>query len=97
LIKERVPRVPVELIFNIDECNFGDWEDRKAKPVLIPRNVKSATVRYPVERRIQHQTLICCIATAAVHIVVSLSPQNSQCDYSLKQKCEIVSILKSRL
>jgi hypothetical protein len=64
LIKKWVPLVPAELIFNIDECGFSNWEERNAKPVLIPCKVKNATLHYPVDRRIRHQILICCITAA---------------------------------
>jgi hypothetical protein len=64
IIKEWIPLVPAELIFNIDECGFSDWEERKAKPVLIPSRVRNATLHYPIDRRIRHQTLICCITAA---------------------------------
>jgi hypothetical protein len=59
-----VPLVPAELIFNIDECSFSDWEERKPKPVLIPCRVNNVTLHYPVDRRIRHQTLICCVTAA---------------------------------
>jgi hypothetical protein len=54
LMKERRPLVPGELIFNINECGFRNWEERKPKPVLIPRKVENATLHYPPDRRIQH-------------------------------------------
>jgi polysaccharide pyruvyl transferase WcaK-like protein len=36
LIKELVTLVPTELLFNVDESGFSDWEERKPKCVLIP-------------------------------------------------------------
>jgi hypothetical protein len=33
LIKEWVPLIPAELIFNSDECSLSDWEERKPRPV----------------------------------------------------------------
>jgi hypothetical protein len=53
--------VPNELIFNIDDCGFSDWEERKAKLVLISSRVRNASLHDRVDRRIRHQTLICCI------------------------------------
>jgi hypothetical protein len=35
LIQEYVPLVPTELLFNIDESGFSDWEERKPKGVPI--------------------------------------------------------------
>jgi hypothetical protein len=64
IIKEYVPLVPTELIFNINECGFSDWEERRPKPVLIPAEFEGSVLHYPVNRAIIHQSLICCITTA---------------------------------
>jgi hypothetical protein len=45
-----MPLGPTELIFNIDECGFSDWEERKRKPVLIPSSAQGIALRYPVNR-----------------------------------------------
>jgi hypothetical protein len=36
LVKELVPLVLTELLFNIDESGFSDWEERKPNGVPIP-------------------------------------------------------------
>jgi hypothetical protein len=64
LIKEWVPIVPAELIFNIDECGFRDWEERKKKTPLIPQMAKNRTLHYPVDRGIRHQTQVACVTAA---------------------------------
>jgi hypothetical protein len=64
-IKELVPLVPTELLFNIDESGLSDWEERKLKCVLIPTEARETTLHYPASRKIRHQTLVCCV-TAAV-------------------------------
>jgi hypothetical protein len=61
LIKEYVP---IELMFNIDESGFSDWEERKPNGVLIPARLRESTLYYFVNRSIRHQTLICCISAA---------------------------------
>jgi hypothetical protein len=71
LIQEWMPLVPAELMFNIDEYRFSDWEERKPKLVLTSCNVKNTILPYPIHRRIRHQTLICCI-TAAGHVYCPL-------------------------
>jgi hypothetical protein len=71
LIKERFPRVPAELLFNIDECSFNDREERKAKLVLIPSKIRNTRFHHHVDRQIRHQTLTCCI-TAAGEVYCSL-------------------------
>jgi hypothetical protein len=56
--------VPAELIFDIDECGFNDWEERKAKTVLIPARVRNKSLHHPVDCQIRYQTLICWITSA---------------------------------
>jgi hypothetical protein len=55
---------PTELLFNIDENGFSDWEERKPKCVLIPSKARETTLLYPASRKIRHQTLICCVTAA---------------------------------
>jgi hypothetical protein len=62
LIKEYVPLVPAELIFNLDETGLSDWEERKTKPVIIPSHASSSTLHYPTDRAIRHHTLLCCVS-----------------------------------
>jgi hypothetical protein len=81
LIKEWVPLVPAELIFNIDECGFSDWEERKKKAVLIPQRATNTSLHYPVDRKIRHQTLICCITAAGdayCPLLVSADPHMTE-------------------
>jgi hypothetical protein len=65
LIKELVPFVPTELLFNSDESGFSDWEERKPKCLLIPTEARETILHYSASRKIRHQTLACCV-TAAV-------------------------------
>jgi hypothetical protein len=64
LIKELVPFFPTELLFNIDESGFSNWEERKPKCVLIPTEARETTLHYPASRKIRHQTLFCCVMAA---------------------------------
>jgi hypothetical protein len=64
LIKEYVPLVPTELLFNIDESGFSDWEEHKPKCILIPTEARKTTLHYPANRKIRHQTLVCCVTAA---------------------------------
>jgi hypothetical protein len=81
LIKESVPLVPTELIFNIDECGFSDWEERGPKPVLIPAEFERSVLHYPVNRAIRYQSLIYCITAAGdayCPLLVSTKPSITQ-------------------
>jgi hypothetical protein len=81
LIKGYVPLVPTELIFNIDECGFSDWEERRPKPVLIPAEFERSVLHYYVNCVIRHQSLICCITAAGdayLPLLVSTEPSITQ-------------------
>jgi hypothetical protein len=64
LIKEYVPLVPTELLFNFDGSGFSDWKERKPKCVLIPTEAREMTLHYPASLKIRHQTLVCCVTAA---------------------------------
>jgi hypothetical protein len=64
LIKEYGPLVPTELLFNIDESGFSDWEERKPQCALIPTEARETTLHYSASRKIRHQTLVCCVTAA---------------------------------
>jgi hypothetical protein len=56
--------VPTELLFNIDESRFSDWEEHKPKCLLIATEARETTLHYPASRKIRHQTLVCCVTAA---------------------------------
>jgi hypothetical protein len=64
LIKEYTPLVPTELIVNLDDYSFSDWEERRQKAVLTPAEFQRPVHYYPVNRAIRHQSLICCVTAA---------------------------------
>jgi hypothetical protein len=64
IIKNWIPLVPAELIYNLDESGLSDWEDAKPKPVLVPVDLGDSMIHYPVNRQIRHQTLLCCISAS---------------------------------
>jgi hypothetical protein len=55
---------PQELLFNINESVFSDWEERKPKCVPIPPEARETTLHYSASRKIRHHTLVCCVAAA---------------------------------
>jgi hypothetical protein len=70
-----------EPIFNIDECGFSEWEDRKKKSVLIPQSAQNDTPHDPVGGEIRHQTPICYITTTGTThcpLLISGNPHVTQ-------------------
>jgi hypothetical protein len=56
--------VPAELICKINQCGFGDREERTKNVVLLAQSASNATLHDPVDCTIRHQALICCITAA---------------------------------
>jgi hypothetical protein len=53
-----------ELIFNLDEVGFSEWEDRKSRKVIAPQEVSRQDVYHSVARRYGHLTLHACVSVA---------------------------------
>jgi hypothetical protein len=55
----------VELVFNLDEVSFSDWEDRKPKKVIMPCTVSPQDIYHPVSRKYRHLTLLVCVSAGS--------------------------------
>jgi hypothetical protein len=75
LIKNYVPKIPAELIFNIDEAGWTDWEERKKDGSRSSAHIDS-TLRYPVNRSVRRHTLMRCISAAGNAYCPLLIAQN---------------------
>jgi hypothetical protein len=64
LIKEYLPLVRSGLIFNVDECGFSDGEERMNQSAIIRLEARASTLHDRVNRKVRHQSLICCVAAA---------------------------------
>jgi hypothetical protein len=53
-----------ELVFNLDEIGFSEWEKRKPKTIIAPRSIPADQVFHSVSRRCHHVTLLACVSAA---------------------------------
>jgi hypothetical protein len=53
-----------ELVFNLDEIGFSEWEKRRPKTIIAPRSIPADQVFHSVSRRCRHVTLLACISAA---------------------------------
>jgi hypothetical protein len=53
-----------ELVFNLDELDSADWEDRKIRKVIAPAAVRKEDVYHSESRRPRHMTLLACVSAA---------------------------------
>jgi hypothetical protein len=75
LIKEYVPLVLVELIFNLHETRLFNWDEWKTKLEIIPSHASPSTLHYPVDRAIHHHTLLYGVsASGDAHSPLLLAP-----------------------
>ena len=62
LVEKIITIVPADLVYNIDETGLSDWENRKPKTVIIPKDLENEDLHYPVNRGIRHITLVVTIS-----------------------------------
>jgi hypothetical protein len=76
-MKSIVPGKFADLVFNLDEVGWSDWEDRKPRRAIAPRTVSPDDVYHPVSRRYQHLTLLASVSAggdALTPMVLTSSP-----------------------
>jgi hypothetical protein len=64
IIQAYVSLGPTELIVNLHETGLSDWEERKAKPMIIPSEATQIPLPDPADRNIRHHTLLCCVSAS---------------------------------
>jgi hypothetical protein len=64
LITKIVPLASSELIFNMDETGLSNWEERKAKKVVVPATLSGRRLHFGVSRKSRHETLLCTISAS---------------------------------
>lgn len=62
LVEKIITIVPADLVYNIDETGLSDWENRKPKTVIVPKELEKHDLHYPVNRGIRHITLVVTIS-----------------------------------
>jgi hypothetical protein len=53
-----------ELVFNLDEVNSSEWDDRKPKQVIVPQNILPDEIYHSISRKYRHVTLLACVSVA---------------------------------
>jgi hypothetical protein len=54
----------VELVFNLDEVGISNWENRKAKTVIVPATMHGQTIHHEISRAVKHISVIACVSAA---------------------------------
>jgi hypothetical protein len=88
-MRTHIARRFVELVFNLDEVDSSDLEDRKHRKVIAPRPLSADDIYYPVSCCYPHVTFIVCVSAAGnalASIIVLQSPiRDSLWNHGLRQ------------
>jgi hypothetical protein len=52
----------VDLLFNLEEFEISDWEDRKPKKVVAPISVAAHNIHHRISRNVKHISIVMCIS-----------------------------------
>jgi hypothetical protein len=81
LVKQHVAGVRPRLVYNIDETDYSDWEERKPFQGILPASMAGNTLHFPVTRKIKYQTMLVCInagGEALFPLIVTSDPATKQ-------------------
>ena len=62
LVENIIKIAPSALIYNIDETGLSDWEERKPKNVIVPKELADCDLQYPIDRTNKHVTLVVTVS-----------------------------------
>ena len=62
LVDVLITITPAELVYNIDKTGLSNWEERKPKKVVIPKELENEKINYPINRGNRHITLVVTIS-----------------------------------
>ena len=94
LVDKVITMSPAELIYNMDESGLSDWEERKPKTVVIPKELENVKLHYPVDRGIRHITLLVTISAggdAYFPLIVTTDPKaESIFDLGIRRNIDLI-------
>jgi hypothetical protein len=64
LLKTHITGKVADLVFNLDELDSADWDDRKAKKGITPDGLAQEDVSHAVSRRHRQMTLLAYVSAA---------------------------------
>jgi hypothetical protein len=81
-LNEHVQGCVAELVFNLDEVDISEWEDRTLRKVAVPATMDGQTMHHAVSWNVKHISLIACVWAAgeslALYIAISENPSPVQ-------------------
>jgi hypothetical protein len=61
-----------ELVFNLDKVGISNWEDRKARKVVVLATMDGQPIHHAVSRNVKHSSVIACEFAAGESLIPHL-------------------------
>jgi NADH:ubiquinone oxidoreductase subunit len=61
---EAVQGRPANVVFNLDEVQISDWEDRQRKKVVVPRTAALHSIHHRLSRSVKHISVVACVSAS---------------------------------
>jgi hypothetical protein len=68
-LNEHVHGCVDELVFNLGEVGIADWEDWKARNVIVPVTMRGQATDQRISRNVNHISVIACVSTSGESLI----------------------------
>jgi hypothetical protein len=72
-LNEHVQGCVSELVFNLNEVGISDWENRKARKVVIPATIDDRPIHHAISRNVKRVSVIVCMSAAGESLMPSIT------------------------
>jgi hypothetical protein len=72
-LKEYVQGCTTELVFNLDEVDISDWEDRKTRTIVAVPTRAGHMIYHEISRNAKRISVIICVSTSGKSLIPSIS------------------------
>jgi hypothetical protein len=84
--RDYVHNACAEFVFNLDEIDVSEWEDRSKQRVIVSSTMRERVIYHTVHRNFKHISIVACILAAVEHMTLFLvcSQGNAAVERKLK-------------
>jgi hypothetical protein len=87
-LREHVHGMKGELVFNLNEVDMSEWENRKPKKVIVPKMIAGETIHHCVSRAVKHISIIACITAAGESLTLYIVTSQDSEPFRKKLMCQ---------
>jgi hypothetical protein len=87
-IAQYVQGCPIELVFNFDEVDIFEWEDRTTKSVIVLVSTRKQMIHQKINQSLMNLFIIACISAAGENLTlyIVISQDSSAIRVQLKKR-----------